>query len=68
MRKINNFKNYALKTECIEKKFEFCIFLEDVENAKNNTNTSRTYFFIFCILKIFRKKRVKFWVTIARMK
>jgi hypothetical protein len=60
---INNFKNNALKVECVEKKclnFEF--FWEDAKNAKNYAITSTIF---FCILRIFRKTRGKIQFPIS---
>jgi hypothetical protein len=50
MRKINDFKNDALKVERIQKTFEnLNSFWDDAENAKNDANISRTYIFLgFC--------------------
>jgi len=72
MRKINAFKNDAWKVERVQKTFEnLNSFLDDVENAKNDANILKTYFFwIFVVfhyfldfLKILSKWRVKNWVT-----
>jgi hypothetical protein len=52
MIKINNFKNNMLKAEHVEKKFE-----PFWDNAENNVNTLRIYFWFLCILKIFRKNK-----------
>ena len=49
MGKINDFENDALKAERVEMIFEIWILLRDTENAKNDANTSRTYFLgFFC--------------------
>jgi hypothetical protein len=52
---INDFEMCVLIAERVESKIlDFELFWKDIENAENNTNTSRTYFFNFFILKIFR--------------
>ena len=50
MRKINDFKNDAWKVERVQKTFEnLNSFLDDVENAKNDANILKTYFFGFLL-------------------
>ena len=50
MRKINDFKNDAWKVERVQKTFEnLNSFLDDVENAKNDANRLKTYFFGFSL-------------------
>jgi 3-methyladenine DNA glycosylase Tag len=50
MRKINAFKNDAWKVERVQKTFEnLNSFLDDVENAKNDANILKTYFFGFSL-------------------
>jgi len=72
MRKINAFKNDVWTVERVQKTFEnLNSFLDDVENAKNDANIFKTYFFLFFIvfhyfldfLKILSKRWVKNWVT-----
>ena len=47
MRKINDFKNNALKVKRVQKTFEnLNSFLDNAENAKNDANISRTYIFL----------------------
>jgi hypothetical protein len=48
MRKIDDFKNDMWKVERVRKTFEnLKFFLDDVENAKNDANILKTYFFGF---------------------
>jgi len=50
MRKINDFKNDAWKVERVQKTFEnLNSFLDDIENAKNDANILKTYFFGFSL-------------------
>jgi hypothetical protein len=45
---INNFKNNALKVECVEKKcLNFKFFWEDAKNAKNYAITLIIFFLYF---------------------
>ena len=55
MRKINDFKNDAWKVKRVPKTFEnLNSFLDDVENAKNDANILKTYFFwIFIVFRYF---------------
>jgi hypothetical protein len=50
MRKINDFKNDALKVKRVQKTFKnLNSFLDNAENAKNDANISRTYILLgFC--------------------
>jgi len=47
----------------MKRKLKFESFLDDAENDSNIS----TYFFIFCILKIFRKINVQNWVMIVAL-
>ena len=50
MRKVNDFKNDARKVERVPKTFEnLKFFLDDIENAKNDVNILKTYFFGFLL-------------------
>jgi 3-methyladenine DNA glycosylase Tag len=50
MMKINAFKNDAWKVERVQKTFEnWNSFLDNVENAKNDANILKTYFFGFLL-------------------
>jgi 3-methyladenine DNA glycosylase Tag len=55
MRKINDFKNNALKVKRVQKTFEnLNSFLDNAENAKNDANISRTYILLgFCCFLLF---------------
>jgi len=50
MRKINDFKNDAWKVERVQKNlWKFKFFWDDAENAKNDANILKTYFFGFSL-------------------
>jgi 3-methyladenine DNA glycosylase Tag len=54
MRKVNAFKNNAWKVKRVQKTFEnLNSFLDDVENAKNDANILKTYFWIFIVFHYF---------------
>jgi hypothetical protein len=65
MRKINDFKNDALKVKRVQKTFKnLNSFLDNAENAKNNANISRTYILLgfccfFAIFVFFFQKFIK---------